>query len=179
MSALSVDVRVDKVRHTSCLLLFSRTAGDRPMLKTTLRHLSAFQALTLIFAAGTASAEDWPSHPVSMVVPFAAGSSTDVAGRIVAAALSEALGQQVFVENLSGGGGMTGTARVAKAPPDGYQFVFASVDSMAIVPAMHKKPLYDSVADFTPVGLAVDKTGGLLVADDVGGTVWRVTANRN
>src|SRR5690242_9250732 len=118
------------------------------MLKTRLRHIFACQAVALVFAASAASAEDWPSRPISMVVPFAPGSSSDVAGRILAAGLSEALGQQVFVENVSGGGGMTGTARVAKAAPDGYQFVFASVDSMAIVPAMHKKPLYDSRADF-------------------------------
>jgi tripartite-type tricarboxylate transporter receptor subunit TctC len=92
-----------------------------------------------------------------MVVPFAAGSATDVVGRVMAAGLSEALGQQVVIENIGGGGSITGTAKVAKAQPDGYTFVFASVDSMAIVPAMHKQPQYNSVTDFTPVGLVVDQ----------------------
>ena len=62
---------------------------------------------------------------------------------------------------------MTGTARVAKAAPDGYQFVFASVDSMAIVPTMHKQPLYDSTTDFTPVGLVVDQPIVLIVRNDL------------
>ena len=69
----------------------------------------------MIVAAGTASAQSWPTRPVTMVVPFAAGSSSDTAGRVLAVGLSEALGQQVIIENVGGGGGMTGTARVAKA----------------------------------------------------------------
>jgi tripartite-type tricarboxylate transporter receptor subunit TctC len=142
-------------------------AGDRLMLKTMLRPVSALQAAAFAFVVSAASAEEWPNRPISMVVPFAAGSSSDVAGRIIAAGLSDTLGQQVFVENLSGGGGMTGTARVAKAAPDGYQFVFASVDSMAIVPAMHKKPLYDSLADFTAVGLAVEQPIVLVTRKDL------------
>ncbi|AMN45310.1 extra-cytoplasmic solute receptor [Rhodoplanes sp. Z2-YC6860] len=113
------------------------------------------------------AAETWPSRPITMVVPFAPGSSSDVSGRVLGAGLSEFLGQQVVIENVPGGGGMTGTARVAKAPPDGYQFVFASVDSMAIVPAMHKKPLYDSVADFAPVGLAVEQPIVLITRKDL------------
>src|SRR5262245_64355371 len=94
----------------------------------------ALAALAISVTAGSASAQSWPQRPVTMVVPFAAGSSSDTAGRVLAAGLAEALGQQVIIENTSGAGGMTGTARVAKAAPDGYQFVFASVDSMAIVP---------------------------------------------
>jgi tripartite-type tricarboxylate transporter receptor subunit TctC len=114
-------------------------------------------ALAILATAGEALTQSWPARPVTMVVPFAAGSASDTAGRLLAVGLSEALGQQVIVEDIGGGGGMTGTARVAKAPPDGYQFVFASVDSMAIVPAMHKTPLYDSIADFTPAGLVVEQ----------------------
>jgi tripartite-type tricarboxylate transporter receptor subunit TctC len=127
----------------------------------------ALAALASLVAAGAASAESWPTRPVTMVVPFAAGSSSDTAGRILAVGLSEALGQQVIIENLGGGGGMTGTARVAKAAPDGYQFVFASVDSMAIVPTMHKKPLYNSVTDFTPAGLVVDQPIVLITRKDL------------
>jgi tripartite-type tricarboxylate transporter receptor subunit TctC len=123
--------------------------------------------LALIVAAESASAQSWPARPVTMVVPFAAGSASDTAGRLLAVGLSEALGQQVIVEDIGGGGGMTGTARVAKAPPDGYQFVFASVDSMAITPAMHKTPLYDSVADFTSVGLVVEQPIVLITRTDL------------
>src|SRR6202795_3365466 len=129
--------------------------------------LAAFSALATIAAVGAASAQSWPTRPVMMVVPFAAGSSSDVVGRILAVGLSEALGQQVIIENVGGGGGMTGTARVAKAAPDGYQFVFASVDSIAIVPTMHKAPLYNSLTDFTPVGLAVEQPIVLVTRKDL------------
>src|SRR5579871_3584487 len=123
--------------------------------------------LVTIAAVGAASAQSWPTRPVTMVVPFAAGSSTDTAGRVLAAGLSEVLGQQMIVENVGGGGGMTGTARVAKAPPDGYQLIFASVDSMAIVPAMHRTPFYNSVTDFTAVGLVVEQPIVLLARKDL------------
>src|ERR1051325_1244558 len=128
---------------------------------------AAVSALAAIAAVGTASAQSWPTRPVTMVVPFAAGSSSDTAGRVLAVGLSDALGQQIIIENIGGGGGMTGTARVAKAAPDGYQFVFASVDSMAIVPTMHKRPLYNSVTDFTAVGLAVEQPIVLITRKDL------------
>src|SRR5882724_11036717 len=73
--------------------------------------------------AESAIAQDWPIRPVTMVVPFAAGGAFDVVGRILTPRLSELLGRQVVVENVSGAGGMTGVSRVAKASPDGYQFV--------------------------------------------------------
>src|SRR5579871_2911184 len=117
----------------------------------------ALCTLAIVAMAGGAPAQNWPTRPVTMVVPFAAGSASDTAGRLLAVGLSEALGQQVIIENVGGGGGMTGTARVAKAPPDGYQLIFASVDSMAIVPAMHKTPLYNSITDFTAAGLVVEQ----------------------
>jgi tripartite-type tricarboxylate transporter receptor subunit TctC len=118
-------------------------------------------------AAAQSADAQWPTRPLTMVVPFAAGSSSDTAGRVLAIGLSEALGQQVVIENIGGGGGMTGTARVAKAAPDGYQFVFASVDSMAIVPTMHKKPLYNSVTDFTAAGLVVEQPIVLITRKDL------------
>ena len=124
-------------------------------------------ALISIVLAGTAAAQSWPTRPLTMVVPFAAGSSSDTAGRVLAVGISEALGQQVVIENIGGGGGMTGTARVAKAPPDGYQFLFGSVDSMAIVPNMHKQPLYNSVTDFTAAGLVVEQPIVLITRKDL------------
>jgi tripartite-type tricarboxylate transporter receptor subunit TctC len=135
--------------------------------RTGIAALCLSAALSIICAAQSAAAETWPSRPVTMVVPFAAGSSSDTAGRVIAVGMSEALGQQVIIENIGGGGGMTGTARVAKAAPDGYQFVFASVDSMAIVPTMHKRPLYNSVTDFTAVGLAVEQPIVLITRKDL------------
>ncbi|HMJ43997.1 MAG TPA: tripartite tricarboxylate transporter substrate binding protein [Pseudolabrys sp.] len=86
---------------------------------------------------------------------------------MLAAGLSEVLGQQVIVENIGGGGSMIGTARVAKAPPDGYQFLFGSVDSMAIVPAMHKQAPYNTVNDFSPIGLVVDQPIVLVTRKDL------------
>ena len=81
-----------------------------------------------------AAAQDWPSRPVTMVVPLAAGSGIDVLGRIFAPRLAELLGQQVIVENVSGAGGMTGASRVAKAAPDGYQFVLGGTGTHAHSP---------------------------------------------
>jgi tripartite-type tricarboxylate transporter receptor subunit TctC len=134
------------------------------MFKPTRLALAWFATIAMVEAA---SAQSWPTRPVTMVVPFAAGSSTDTAGRLLAVGIAEALGQQIIVENIGGGGGMTGTARVAKATPDGYQFVFASVDSMAIVPAMHKTPLYNSATDFTAAGLVVEQPIVLIVRPDL------------
>ena len=90
--------------------------------------------VALLFAAaagGGAIAEPWPSRPVTMIVPFGAGSGVDVLGRVLAAAMAERLGQSVIVENVGGAGGMTGTARVAKASPDGYTFVLGNVGTHA------------------------------------------------
>ncbi|MET0668945.1 MAG: tripartite tricarboxylate transporter substrate binding protein [Xanthobacteraceae bacterium] len=118
-------------------------------------------------AASPAVAQSWPDRPLTMVVPFGAGSASDTVGRVLAAGLSEVLGQQVIIENIAGGGSMTGTSRVAKSAPDGYQFVFASVDSIAIVPTMHKAPLYNSATDFSAVGLVVEQPIVLITRKDL------------
>ena len=90
----------------------------------------ALSTLATIAIAGAALAQSWPTRPVTMVVPFAAGSSTDTAGRLLAVGISEALGQQVIVENIGGAGGMTGTARVAKAAPDGYTLLTSTMTNV-------------------------------------------------
>jgi tripartite-type tricarboxylate transporter receptor subunit TctC len=115
----------------------------------------------------TARADDWPSRPLTMVVPFAAGSASDTVGRILAAGLAGPLGQQVVIENVGGAGGMTGALRVAKAAPDGYQFVLASVDTIAINQSAYKKPLYNSKTDFAPAGLNVEQPIILLARTDL------------
>ncbi len=90
---------------------------------------------------------------MTMVVPFAAGGTADPIGRVLAAGLSQVLGQQVIVENIGGAGGMTGAYRVAKAAPDGYQFVFGSTGSFAHSQTFYKHPLYNTATDFAPVAL--------------------------
>ena len=127
----------------------------------------ALWVLAGLVTIGPASAQPWPSRPVTVVVPFAAGSSTDTAARILSAGMSEALGQQVIVENIAGAAGMTGTIRVARAAPDGYQLLFGTVDTMAIAPALQKNPPYDSIKDFTAAGLAVEQPVVLIVRHDL------------
>jgi tripartite-type tricarboxylate transporter receptor subunit TctC len=107
-------------------------------------------------AAQTSSAQTWPSRPVTMVVTYAPGGTTDIVGRIIGTRLSDILKQQVVIENIGGAGGMTGAARVAKAPPDGYQFVLGNVGTHAQNQTLYKNPSYNAATDFAPVGLLVD-----------------------
>jgi tripartite-type tricarboxylate transporter receptor subunit TctC len=124
-------------------------------------------ALMIAVATSSAMAQNWPTRPVTMVVPFAVGSASDTVGRILAARLSEVLGQQVVVENIGGAGGMTGTARVANAPPDGYQFVLGSVDTFAMNQSLYKKLPYQAAADFVPVGLVIEQPILLIARNDL------------
>jgi tripartite-type tricarboxylate transporter receptor subunit TctC len=112
-------------------------------------------------------AQSWPTRPVTMVVPFAAGGPMDTVGRILAPRLGEVLGQQVVIENVGGAGGMTGSARVAKAAPDGYQFVLGNVGTHAVSQTLSKNPLYNAVADFAPVALVADLSLVLVVRKDL------------
>src|SRR6516225_10642177 len=112
--------------------------------------------LALLASTGTAPAQNFPSRPLTLVVPFAAGGPSDVAGRILAQGLSDVLGQQVVVENPSGAGGTVGSLRVAKAAPDGTQFVLGNSGTHAWSQALYKKPPYNTLADFTPLGLVVE-----------------------
>jgi tripartite-type tricarboxylate transporter receptor subunit TctC len=128
------------------------------MIRTTRRQallaagaLLAGTALSLAPAA----AQTFPTRPITLVVPFAAGGSTDVVARIIAQKMSEGLGQQVIVENVAGAGGSTGAARVAKAEPDGYTILMGTVATHALNPLMLKRKPYDAVTDFAPVSLLV------------------------
>lgn len=116
--------------------------------------------------AAPAAAQSWPTRPVTMVVPFAAGGGTDVLGRIIGRRLSETLGQQVIIENVGGAGGMVGSARVVKAPPDGYQFVLGS-RADAINQTLYKRPLYNLRTDLTPVVLVADQPMVLIARKDL------------
>jgi tripartite-type tricarboxylate transporter receptor subunit TctC len=112
---------------------------------------ATFVVVTLL--VGPASAQKFPDRPLTMIIPVAAGGPTDVLGRVVAQRMGEVLGQQVVVENIGGAGGMTGSARVANAKPDGYQFVIGTVGTHAQGQTLYKRPLYNAVTDFTPVAL--------------------------
>ena len=113
-----------------------------------------------------AGAQDYPSRPMTMVAPFAAGGSTDAIARIVADGLSIQLHQPVIVENVGGAGGMTGTNRVAKAAPDGYQFVLGNVGTHAQNQTLYKAPLYNAATDFAPVVLMMDQSLVLVARND-------------
>ena len=111
-------------------------------------------AVAAVAAPGALHAQSgYPARPVTLVVPFAAGGSTDVVGRLVAQKMSDALGQQVVVENVVGAGGNVGAARVAKAEPDGYTILMGTVATHALNPLILKRRPYDPVADFAPVSL--------------------------
>ncbi len=129
--------------------------------------LLALWILVTLAVTSPTSAQTWPTRPVTVVVPFAAGSSTDTAARILAVGMSEALGQQLIIENVGGAAGMTGTLRVARAAPDGYQLLFGTVDTLAIAPALQKQPPYDTIKDFAPAGMVVEQPIVLIVREDL------------
>jgi tripartite-type tricarboxylate transporter receptor subunit TctC len=125
-----------------------------------MRRLGGWMAVVLAgllpWTAPVRAQDNWPSRPITLVVGFAAGGGTDVLARIVARKLSEVLGQQVVIENIGGAGGMVGSARVAKSPPDGYTIVMGS-RADAINQTLYKKPLYNLLEDFIPVVLIADQ----------------------
>ena len=125
-------------------------------------------ALAVMLAwAGAAAAQDYPTRPVTMVVPFAAGGPIDLLGRLIQPALAKALGQPVVIENVTGGGGMVGANRVKQAAPDGYQIVLGSIGTHALSPLLAKQPPYDPATDFTPVILVADLPLVLLARKDL------------
>jgi tripartite-type tricarboxylate transporter receptor subunit TctC len=136
------------------------------MIDSRFIRIAAASVLACIAIHDPAAAQSWPSRPMTMVVPFAAGGGADIMGRIVAARLSEILGQQVIVENAGGAGGMTGSYRVAKATPDGYQFVLGTNGTHAQNQSLYKSPLYNAATDFAPVALIAQQPIALLARPD-------------
>jgi tripartite-type tricarboxylate transporter receptor subunit TctC len=127
----------------------------------------ALAALLLPLSLNAALAEDWPTRPITMIVPYAAGGPVDTVGRIMAQGLSEALGQQVVIENVGGAGGMTGANRVAKAAPDGYTFLLGGSATMTTVPALNgKKTPYNPLTDFEHVIQFADSSRVLIARKD-------------
>jgi tripartite-type tricarboxylate transporter receptor subunit TctC len=134
-----------------------------------MRRTFQFTAAVVIGLTGVtaASAQTYPSRPVTMIIPFAAGGPTDVLGRLVGLRLGEVLGQQVIVENVGGAGGMTAGLRVAQAAPDGYNIVLGTVGTHAQNQTLYKKPLYNAATDFTPVALIAEVPTVLIVRKDL------------
>jgi len=125
-------------------------------------------ALALVLASiHPAPAQDWPARTLTMVVPFPAGGPIDVVGRILAPPMAELLGQQIIIENVGGAGGSTGSIRVAKAAPDGYQFLIGNSGTHTYSQLLSKKPPYDAVADFAPVAVFVENSKVLATRKDL------------
>ena len=110
-------------------------------------------ALAAVLWPAVTQAQTYPNRPIVMVVPFAAGGTFDVMGRLMAPRMSELLGQQVIVENTTGAGGVIGVSRVMNAAPDGYTILLGSTGTHAYNQSIYKKKRYDAVNDFTPVTL--------------------------
>ena len=121
---------------------------------------------TFVASTAPAAAQDWPTRPVTMVVPFAAGGAFDVMGRVFTTRMSESLGQQVIVENIGAAAGIVGTNRVAKAAPDGYTFLLGSVGTHAYNATLYKKLPYNPATDFAPVALFAEQPMVLITRKD-------------
>lgn len=115
----------------------------------------------------SATAQDWPTRSLTIVVPFAAGGAADGTARVLAGGLSQVLGQNVIVENFTGAGSTIGATRVAKGPADGYQLLLGSTGTYAHSQALYKHPPYDTMKDFAPVALISRQALVLAVRKDL------------
>jgi tripartite-type tricarboxylate transporter receptor subunit TctC len=113
----------------------------------------AVAALVLLLATLRVGAQGYPTHPVTLIVPFPAGGGVDAVARIVADKLSRALGQPIVIDNRGGAGGVIGTRLAARAAPDGYTLVMSHTGTTSINPTLYANPGYDPRKDFTPIGL--------------------------
>ena len=115
--------------------------------------LRALFASLLAFAASLAAAQNYPSKPVHLIVPFPPGGPTDIVGRLVAQKLAEGLGQPVVVDNRPGAGGTVGSTAAAKAAADGYTLLYGSTSTLAIAPSLYHDLAYDPRSAFAPISL--------------------------
>jgi tripartite-type tricarboxylate transporter receptor subunit TctC len=112
--------------------------------------------ITLATLTGAAQAQDWPTRPITLIVPFSAGGGVDASARLQALVMGEILGQTIVVENVGAAAGTVGTSRVAKATPDGYTMLIGNSGTQVYSQWLYKKRPYDSVADFEPVGIVTE-----------------------
>ncbi len=132
------------------------------MIRIALSALAAALALT-----APATAQDWPTRPVTMVIAFSPGGPLDTLARNLQPYLTETLGQNIIIENVPGGGGAVGSLRVSNAAADSHMFTLGSIGTHAIGQSMHKKPPYNSVTDFAPVMLVADAPQVVLARKDL------------
>jgi tripartite-type tricarboxylate transporter receptor subunit TctC len=131
------------------------------------RHLAMAAAAVLAIAGVSgAHAQDYPSRPVTVIVPFAAGGPADITGRIVADIFSRHLGQKFIVENVGGAGGTTGALRAARAAADGYTILSGHLGTNALAPVFYPQLGYDPQRDFEPIGLTAEYPELLVVRKD-------------
>lgn len=132
------------------------------------KSIFVFLALSasMVMSGLLALADDYPSRPIRLIIPFPPGGSNDVVGRIVANQLGQKLGQTVFVDNRTGAGGIVGTDVAAKATPDGYTLLIISI-AHAVDPFIYKNEPFDPIKDFAPVAILATGTNVLTVNPDV------------
>lgn len=138
------------------------------MNNVTRRGLLASAALLASAIAAPALAQAFPTKPITIVVPFAAGGSTDVVSRIIGAKMSENMGSQVIIENRAGAGGGIGAAAVAKAAPDGHTILMGTISTHTLNPIMAKTKLFDPIKDFAPISLLASIPNVLVVHPSLG-----------
>src|SRR5437899_7430115 len=122
--------------------------------------------LLLLFCSG-AGAQTYPNRPIRMIVPFAAGGTTDALGRVLAVFMSDRLGQQVVVENRPGGGGTLGAEVAARAQPDGYTLLLGSAEAFGMTEGMRKRLAYNPERDLVPVAMVARSPNILIVHPSV------------
>jgi tripartite-type tricarboxylate transporter receptor subunit TctC len=122
-------------------------------VRTCSRRVALAFAFITAATAGVARADEYPSHPIRLIVPYAAGGSADSVARIVAKHVGDALGQTIVVENRGGAGAIIGTDLVNKSDPDGYTLLLGQSGPISINPAVYKKLPYDPLKDFAPITL--------------------------
>src|ERR1700686_338764 len=123
-------------------------------------------ATALIAGAVPARAQDYPSRPITVIVPFPAGGASDVVARIVTNQMSKTLGQSITIENVSGAGGTIGSARAAAAAPDGYTLLAAAMGSHVAAPVLTPNVKYDPLMDFVPIGITADSPAVVIARKD-------------
>jgi tripartite-type tricarboxylate transporter receptor subunit TctC len=136
----------------------------------------------MLAGIGGSNAQEWPTRPITLVVPFNAGGGIDVSARIQAQHMSELLGQSIIVENVGAAAGMVGGQRVLKAPPDGYTFLIGNSGTHAYNQSLYKRPLYNAATDFQPVGLMTESPRIMMArndlpANDLQGLIAYIKAN--
>jgi tripartite-type tricarboxylate transporter receptor subunit TctC len=125
------------------------------IMRTALAAAAVLTALTATASAQDAAA-NWPTRPITLIVPFAAGGGVDASARLQALVMGEILGQTIVIENVGAAAGTVGSARVAKAAPDGYTFLIGNSGTQVYSQSLYKRKPYDAIEDFEPIGMVTE-----------------------